>query len=59
MKSRFPVHCPSCSSMLMVTELTCSNCETQVSGNYMLPVLMQPHRRRARIHSPVFFFEQR
>jgi len=25
----------------MVTELTCSNCETQVSGNYMLPVLMQ------------------
>lgn len=41
MKLRFPVHCPSCSSMLTVTELTCSNCETRVSGNYMLPVLMQ------------------
>ncbi|MBK1442390.1 DUF2089 family protein [Parapedobacter sp. ISTM3] len=41
MKLKFPVHCPSCSGILTVTELTCGNCETRVSGNYVLPVLMQ------------------
>jgi hypothetical protein len=41
MKSRFPVHCPSCSGVLTVTGLTCAHCDTQVSGRYGLPVLLQ------------------
>ncbi len=41
MKHKFPVHCPSCSSTLTVTELTCGNCDTRIVGNYPLPALMQ------------------
>lgn len=34
-----PEKCPSCSHLLHVTSLSCENCETQVSGNYSLPLL--------------------
>lgn len=41
MKPKFPKNCPSCESTLIVTQLSCQNCETKVSGNYPLPILNQ------------------
>lgn len=41
MQSKLPVNCPSCESQLSVTELSCSSCHTKVSGNYLLPLLLQ------------------
>ncbi|AWG24460.1 DUF2089 family protein [Flavobacterium kingsejongi] len=38
---KLPIHCPSCSESLCVSELSCMNCQTKVSGNYVLPVLLQ------------------
>lgn len=38
---RFPVKCPSCDEKLTVSKLVCDHCETEVSGKYKLPVLMQ------------------
>jgi hypothetical protein len=41
MKPKLPISCPSCKSQLSVTELSCSKCQTKVSGNYILPLLLQ------------------
>jgi len=41
MKPRFPKSCPSCDSLLEVTQLTCSNCKTTIAGNFVLPILTQ------------------
>lgn len=41
MKSKLPVNCPSCQSAMVVAQLHCSTCETKVSGNYQLPLLLQ------------------
>jgi hypothetical protein len=38
---KLPVACPSCESGLSVTQLSCANCTTSVSGNYSLPLLLQ------------------
>jgi len=40
-KPKLPTSCPSCSSTLTVSQLTCPSCSTQVSGNFTLPALMQ------------------
>ncbi len=40
-KPKFPKDCPSCSSTLQVSQLTCPSCSTQVSGLFTLPVLTQ------------------
>lgn len=39
-----PTHCPSCQEQLNVKSLGCSNCGTEVNGNYPLPelVLLSP-----------------
>lgn len=37
---KLPTICPSCESHLMVSKLVCMNCETEVSGKYNLPLLM-------------------
>lgn len=37
--SKLPINCPSCDHILKVTGLTCSACNTQVLGNYQVPVL--------------------
>lgn len=37
---KFPVRCPSCESKLHVSKLVCQTCETQVLGNYALPVFL-------------------
>lgn len=34
-----PCYCPSCKSQLKVKSLRCEKCETEVSGNYDLPLL--------------------
>lgn len=41
MKPKLPIQCPSCESSLSVTQLSCGNCYTSVSGNYSLPLLLQ------------------
>ena len=41
MKPKLPIHCPSCSETLNVSQLSCSHCQTAISGNYALPVLLQ------------------
>lgn len=38
---KLPVICPSCATTLSVSQLTCSHCETSVSGNYLLPVFLR------------------
>ena len=38
---KLPVACPSCESSLLVSELSCSNCDTVISGSYSLPILLQ------------------
>lgn len=34
-----PVNCPSCGGMLTVKNLSCPACETQIDGNFDIPVL--------------------
>lgn len=41
MQPKLPIQCPSCESSLSVTQLSCSNCSTTVSGTYSLPLLLQ------------------
>jgi hypothetical protein len=41
MQQKLPVQCPSCQSSLSVTQLSCNNCSTSVSGNYLMPILLQ------------------
>ena len=40
-----PLQCPSCGIGLRVTKLCCANCETEVSGNFDLPVLARLDER--------------
>ncbi|MGY6649979.1 DUF2089 family protein [Wenyingzhuangia sp. IMCC45574] len=41
MIKKLPIKCPSCENKLAVSELTCDSCETKISGNYSLPILLQ------------------
>ncbi|MFV5686127.1 DUF2089 family protein [Flavobacterium sp. GB2R13] len=41
MQPKLPIQCPSCENALSVTQLSCENCATIVSGNYSLPLLLQ------------------
>ena len=38
---KVPVSCPSCDSLLSVAKLHCHVCQTEVSGNFLLPILVQ------------------
>lgn len=38
---KLPVSCPSCESSLVVSQLSCTNCDTLISGSYPLPILLQ------------------
>ena len=40
-KKRLPLQCPSCSTKLLVSKMVCTECETEVCGEYKLPVLAQ------------------
>lgn len=39
--SKLPVSCPSCQQNLNVSQLTCLNCATTISGHYPLPSILQ------------------
>lgn len=39
--SKLPVTCPSCEKPLVVSELSCLDCDTVISGKYSLPILLQ------------------
>ncbi|MBC7642358.1 MAG: DUF2089 family protein [Flavobacterium sp.] len=41
MQAKLPIQCPSCQNQLSVTQLSCNNCTTSVSGTFSLPLLMQ------------------
>lgn len=41
MKLKLPTLCPSCETLLSVSQLSCENCQTLVQGNYPLPVFLQ------------------
>jgi hypothetical protein len=41
MKQKLPVQCPSCQHHLYVSQLSCENCKTNVSGQFSLPILLQ------------------
>ncbi len=38
---RTPTQCPSCDGELAVTELTCTACQTRVTGQYRSPLLLR------------------
>ncbi len=38
---KLPILCPSCDHSLAVSQLSCTSCETKISGNYSLPSLLQ------------------
>ncbi|MDL5514875.1 DUF2089 family protein [Arenibacter sp. M-2] len=38
---KLPINCPSCEKSLIVSQLACPSCETVISGNYSLPLLLQ------------------
>ncbi|WP_291078383.1 MULTISPECIES: DUF2089 family protein [unclassified Empedobacter] len=38
---KLPVICPSCTEELAVEKLICNHCETQVVGNYELPLFLK------------------
>lgn len=38
---KLPINCPSCESPLIVSQLSCTKCDTTISGSYSLPVLLQ------------------
>ncbi|WP_313376730.1 DUF2089 family protein [Chishuiella sp.] len=41
MDKKLPVICPSCANELFVEKLICNSCETQVVGNYKLPLFLK------------------
>ena len=41
MNPKLPVICPSCAESLSVSELTCLHCQTKISGQYVLPILLR------------------
>ncbi len=34
--STIPAHCPSCDSQMVITQLSCTNCNTAIAGYYPL-----------------------
>ena len=40
-QKKLPVHCPSCTAPLSVKSLICEKCQTEVSGQFSLPVILR------------------
>ena len=38
-KKRLPLRCPACDAQLKVSKMVCVQCDTEVSGEFDLPVL--------------------
>ncbi len=41
MNKKLPIKCPSCENQLLVRQMYCENCDTEVTGLYSLPILLQ------------------
>jgi len=41
---KLPTQCPSCENALSVSQMKCSHCETEVNGNYELPLFLKLSR---------------
>lgn len=41
---KLPIICPSCESALNVSQMKCTHCETEVNGNYNLPLYLKLSR---------------
>lgn len=41
---KLPTQCPSCENALSVSRMKCSHCETEVNGNYELPLFLKLSR---------------
>lgn len=41
MEKKLPILCPSCGSDLQVQSLKCCDCDTTITGQYDLPVLLK------------------
>ncbi|MDO4728768.1 MAG: DUF2089 family protein [Bacteroidota bacterium] len=44
MTAKIPTVCPSCESSLKVSRMRCATCETEVSGEYELPLYLKLNR---------------
>lgn len=41
---KLPILCPSCEHSLMVSQMKCGSCETEVKGSYELPLYLKLSR---------------
>jgi hypothetical protein len=41
MNTKLPIRCPSCENQLLVKQMYCDKCNTEVTGLYCLPILSQ------------------
>ncbi len=41
MQKKLPVICPSCAAALQVQSMVCNACDTQITGSFALPALLQ------------------
>lgn len=41
---KLPIVCPSCENALKVSQMKCSNCQTEVNGDYDLPLYLKLSR---------------
>lgn len=41
---KLPIVCPSCENSLRVSQMKCDNCQTEVNGNYDLPLYLKLSR---------------
>lgn len=41
MIKKLPLKCPSCEHQLLVKQMCCPDCQTEVTGQYSLPILAQ------------------
>jgi len=48
MQKKLPYICPSCTAPLQVQSLACSQCDTQVTGSFPLPELLQLNEEEQR-----------
>lgn len=40
-RKQLPIQCPSCKGLLKVRNLICDSCETSVTGDFDLPILVR------------------
>lgn len=41
---KLPIFCPSCENSLNVSQMKCNHCQTEVNGNYDLPLYLKLSR---------------